>query len=212
MKVCHIFPTLLLFDGPTNFISNLAGQLKERGVDSTVISLRHPPAGRNAGAQITARGARYLELGMKEGIWDPAAVFRLAKLLRNEKPDIVQCNLFRGNVYGSLAAKLAGIPKIVCVAHNQEEYMTGNGLQARLARRLERFVSKFANMYVAVSQAVADTIVCQMSISNIRVIHVGLDPVQARFNPRSRSGPIGDSARFLCAWICRQASSSKGIF
>lgn len=178
MKICHVFPTLLLHDGPSNFVSTLVGQLQKMGVDNTVVSLRHPPLGRSAETSLTARGARYFELGMKEGIWDPLAVYRLAKFLSNERPDIVQCNLFRANVYGPIAAKIAGVHNVICIAHNEEEYMTGSGIQARLARILERLVSRCATTYVAVSQAVADTVISKVSISKISVIHAGLDPLK----------------------------------
>lgn len=178
MKVCHIFPTLLLFDGPTNFVLNLVDELRTRGVENSVVSLRQPPAGRSAQNAITARGAQYSELGMEEGIWDPSVVVKLARFLKREKADIVQCNLFRANVYGTLAAKMAGISRIICVAHNQEEYMTGNGLRLKLARSLERFTARLVCKHIAVSQGVASTLRRRMSIENVEVIHVGLPPIE----------------------------------
>lgn len=175
MKVCHVFPTVLLHDGPTNVLLGLLGQLGNRGVANTVISLRRPPLDRNASEKITALGARYIQLEMKQGLWDPSILSTLSKTIRAEQPDIVQCNLFRANVYGTIATRMSGVARSICVAHNIESYMTGSKPQDRIARALERTTSRWTAGYVAVSEAVASAVRDHIGIQKIRVISNGLE-------------------------------------
>lgn len=179
MKICHIFPTLMLHDGPTNVLLGLLEALASSGIENTVISLRRPPAARDAGRAIEALGVRYIEIGMRRGILDPGSLSRLIRVLRTESPDVTQCNLFRGNVYGTIAAKLSGSIPTICVAHNIESYMTDERLESKFARRAEAASSNLATIYVAVSRAVAAALNQHLNISRVKVIHNGIGPVAA---------------------------------
>lgn len=67
-----------------------------------------PLAPRLAGAGIETHVLR-----MKPGVPSPAALIKLVKLLRNLKPNILQCWMYHANQLGLLAAKLAGVPRVV---------------------------------------------------------------------------------------------------
>jgi glycosyltransferase involved in cell wall biosynthesis len=68
-------------------------------------------------------GSPYLEQARREGLpgfamplrgeLNPAAVFRLARLLRRERPDIIHCHDSHAHTLGTLASRLAGAGRTV---------------------------------------------------------------------------------------------------
>ncbi|MGH6976063.1 MAG: glycosyltransferase, partial [Stellaceae bacterium] len=64
------------------------------------------------GALVTAlrdAGIAVRELDMRRGIFSPAAVFRLARIIRRERPALVQTWLYHADLIGLLAARLAAV-------------------------------------------------------------------------------------------------------
>jgi len=53
-------------------------------------------------------GIAVFELGMRRGIPSPGAIFRLAGIIRRERPALVQTWLYHADLIGLLAARLAG--------------------------------------------------------------------------------------------------------
>jgi glycosyltransferase involved in cell wall biosynthesis len=193
LRVCHIFPTVLLHDGPTNVLLALLKQLDANGIENTVVSMREPPEGRSAEQIIRSLRANYIELGMKKGLLDIETVPSLARLIRRDKFQIVQCNLFRANIYGALATRLAGSARSICVAHNVERYMTDSDVVSRAARTVERQCVRFASAYVGVSQAVGSAIrdLLALESDKIAIIQNGLDDsplIASRGEARERLG------------------------
>lgn len=76
------------------------------------------------------------------------ATARLSKLLRKQSPDLLQTFLFHANITGMLAARLAGVPKIV----------TGVRVADRSSwrHRAERWFTRRADRIVCVSRSVAN--------------------------------------------------------
>jgi glycosyltransferase involved in cell wall biosynthesis len=175
VRICHILPTVMRDDGPSNVLFELVDALRSKGISSTVISLRRPPSDRDPESILTDAGARYIGLQMRQRLWDPGAWMRLARSIRIARPEIVQCNLIRANVYGTLAAQLCKSTHVVCVAHNVERYMVSGDRLSRIARQIERQTAKMASAYVAVSEAVAAALREKLRVSRqIVVIPNGL--------------------------------------
>lgn len=163
--------------GPSNVLLALLGQLRTRGVSSTVVSLRRPPTGRSARAKVEALGAHYLELNMGSAIWDLRVIRPLMGVIETERAQIVQCNQLRANLYGTLAAIVDGSVPTIFVGHGVEEYMTGCDPTSRAARMIERWGARWAAAYVAVSQAVADAVCNNIGVRDNKIVVIpnGLD-------------------------------------
>lgn len=58
------------------------------------------------------------ELGMNPGSLDFSALIKLTRLIRYHKPDIVQTWMYHSNLIGSIAARLAGVRKVLWSIHN----------------------------------------------------------------------------------------------
>ena len=80
----------------------------------------------------------------------PFAIRRLARLLKRENIDLVHSHLFLGNTIGRIAARLAGVRRLIASEHNT--YHWKNFLHSAI----DRFLAKRTQTIVAVTQAVAD--------------------------------------------------------
>jgi len=58
--------------------------------------------------RVSSLGIRFHRLGMRPGVPDPRVIWSLARLLRLERPDLVQTWTYHADLIGGLASKLAG--------------------------------------------------------------------------------------------------------
>lgn len=65
------------------------------------------------GPLLRASGIEIHVLGMRPSRPSPFALFKLIKLLRRDKPQVVQTWMYHADLFGALAARLAGIKSIV---------------------------------------------------------------------------------------------------
>jgi glycosyltransferase involved in cell wall biosynthesis len=109
MKVCHVI-TGLHTGGAEVMLQNLIAALARDGVTHTVISLtdRGP-----IGDAIAASGVRVDSLGMRRGAPDVRALATLHRLIREQSPHVVQTWMYHANLLGGLAARLAGVRRVV---------------------------------------------------------------------------------------------------
>lgn len=110
--------TGLSYGGAETQLVNLATKLKCRGWDVRVVSMLPPQAFveelKNADIPLAT-------LNMRRGVADPRAVFRLLKILREWKPDIVHSHMVHANLLARVTRLLSPIPVLICTAHNTYE-------------------------------------------------------------------------------------------
>lgn len=70
------------------------------------------------GPMLEALGVPVTMLNMSPSRPSPAAFIRLVRLLRKEKPDLVQTWMYHADLFGGLAARVVGIRRIVWGIHN----------------------------------------------------------------------------------------------
>ena len=119
-----------------NFRLALATALRDGGAEVLLVS----PRGRY-GDRFARLGFRWKELPFDRRTLNPtaqvAAIARLARLYSSERPDIVHHFTIKCAVYGSIAAKLAGVPVIVnALAGLGSTHPACGGRSHRLARML----------------------------------------------------------------------------
>ncbi len=130
---------------------------------------------RAAGLPLEALGARR--------IYGPSALrafLRLVRRLRTERPAIVQTYLTSANVFGALAARAAGIQRLLTTRRD-----TGFGDSRALSRALT-LTSRGATRILCVSRDVAEVVARREGAdpSKLAVIPNGID--LDRFSPRGR--------------------------
>ncbi len=84
----------------------------------------------------------------KRGRVDPAALFRLARLVRKIRPSIVHTWLFAGNCYGRVAAHCARAPVIIASERCVDLWKTGWQFA------IDRLLARWTNAIVVNSQAI----------------------------------------------------------
>jgi len=92
-------------------------------------------------------------LEMRRGTLDPAGLWRLTRLLRQERPDLVQTWLYHSDLLGLIASRLTGVPRLawnIRCSETDERYRTG--LRGVLVRILSR-LSAWPDVVIANSSA-----------------------------------------------------------
>lgn len=112
IKVAHIIWSLEI-GGAERAVQAIAEGLDPENFRSIVICLNQE--GRLSAA-LKAKGIPVFAL-RKKGAVDIAMLFRLIRILKNEKIEILHAHLFGASLWGRLAGKIAGIPILIAHEH-----------------------------------------------------------------------------------------------
>jgi glycosyltransferase involved in cell wall biosynthesis len=111
----------------------LAVAAKNAGYDVAVVTNVSTYADR-----IAQTGIRLIPFNLDRGSMNPikaiALIVRLARIYRQEKPDLVHHVAIKPILYGSIAARLAGVPHVVNAITGMGYIFTSKHLKARLLR------------------------------------------------------------------------------
>jgi glycosyltransferase involved in cell wall biosynthesis len=117
---------------------HIALAARDAGFD-VVVATRVRAEGGDA-ARITAAGLRLHPIGMSRGRLNPwrelLSVLELLRVYRRERPDLVHHVAVKPVIYGSLAARLAGVPRVVNALAGLGFLFSSISLKARLLRPL----------------------------------------------------------------------------
>lgn len=169
MKILQVIP-YFCFGGAETMCENLTYALTAMGHDVTVVSLYNEKT--PIAQRMEAAGVRILYLDKKLGL-DLSMFSKLAKIMKQERPDVVHSHL---NVikYTVAAAKLCGIRRCVHTVHNvaQEE------AEGRLEKIISTVYFKLGwSVPVALSPEVRNTILSFYGLkeTNVPMIYNGVD-------------------------------------
>lgn len=126
-----------------NFRRSLALALRDAGHDVLLVSPDGP-----YGEKLRALGLRWEPVPMDRRSLNPLReallLSHLASLLRREQPDIVHGFTIKCAVYGSLAARMAGVPGRVNAVAGMGYVFISNSLKARVLRPIVRLLLRLA--------------------------------------------------------------------
>lgn len=126
-----------------NFRRALALALRDAGDEILLLS---PPG--LYGTKLSEMGLRWESVPMVRRSLNPirelALLWHLVKLLRHEKPFLVHGFTVKCAVYGSLAARIAGVPARVSAVAGMGHVFISNSAKARLLRPVVRFLIRVA--------------------------------------------------------------------
>ena len=80
---------------------------------------------------------------------DPYLVIRLARRLRDLAPSLVHTHLLHADLYGTVAARIAGVPAIISSRHNDDPFRARWPLSFLL-----RIINRYTNRFIAISERV----------------------------------------------------------
>lgn len=168
VKVMQIIPELALA-GAEIMVENLTEKLFENGYDVSVVSLfsYHSPITE----RLENKKIPVFYLDKKQG-FDIKVIFRLYKLFKQERPDIIHTHRYI-MPYAMIAAILSKVPVKIHTIHNVAEYETG----AR-QRKINKLFYKYFNIVpISISPIVKRTVEREYKLSSNQVpmIYNGID-------------------------------------
>jgi glycosyltransferase involved in cell wall biosynthesis len=131
IKVMHVITTL----GPAGaetMLCRIASAMDAKRFENDVVSLTGIL---DQAEKMQAIGIRVRSLGMKRKMPNPLLVMRLARWIRESKPDVVHTWMYHANLVGAFAARLAGGVPVVWGIHH-------TALDPRIDKRRTMFVNR----------------------------------------------------------------------
>ena len=131
IKVMHIITTL----GPAGaetMLCRIASGMDGARFENEIVSLTGIL---DLAERMQAIGVRVRTLGMKTSVPNPLLVMRLARWIRESKPDVIHTWMYHANLIGALAARLAGDVPVVWGIHH-------SGLDPRVDKRRTMLVNR----------------------------------------------------------------------
>ncbi len=125
------------------------------------------------GREIRELGVPVKALNKKLYLWNVLLLYDLFRIFVKERPDILHTSLFIPNTYGRVAARLAGIDKVVTTLHNPDYSYEDNGRWTfKVRKAIDKYSGKFCNsLFLAVSESVKDDFQKQLNFKNIEVLY-----------------------------------------
>lgn len=185
MKVLHIITDLLL-GGAESVLVEVALRGQRDGHTNLVVSLTDDQP---LGERLRSAGIRVLALNMRPNRPDPRAVLRLAKIIRAEKPELIQTWMYHADLLGSVASLFAGRPPVVWgIHHTAADPATLNPrtyqilkLNARLSRSIP------TRIICCAESAKTSHIDVGYRADHMTVIPNGVDVTRFQSNPAARA-------------------------
>ncbi|MBI3088223.1 MAG: glycosyltransferase [Candidatus Omnitrophica bacterium] len=184
VRIVHLIESLGVGGAERRLVSDLRW-LDRRRYEHRVVYLTPADALR---AEIEALGVPTYGLGMR-GLRDwRSGLVRLTARLRAWRPHVVHTQVFGADVYGRLAARLAGVPAVVSTVQTMPYDPTLSRFYSRKRMAADRWTARWcARRLIAVSEPVRDALVERFGLpaSRICVIPNGVDLV--RCSPATES-------------------------
>src|SRR2546423_1119466 len=185
IKIMHVITTL----GPAGaetMLCRLAAGMDGTRFENEIVSLTSIL---DLAESMQAIGVRVRTLGMETAMPNPLLVMRLARWIRDSKPDIIHAWMYHANLVGALAARLAGgVPVIWGIHHS--------GLDSSMDRRRTMLVNRAC---AVLSRKYVSRVVCCSEASlrihkhrnyvaeKLEVIPNGFDLEQVKPSPAARA-------------------------
>lgn len=161
IRVCHIV-TRLAVRGVPRQVLDIAEGLDPARFDVEVLTGHSEPDEGDLWEEACERGIRVTRI---ESLCRPVrlssdvrALYQIYRHLRAHPCDLVHTHIAKAGLLGRLAARFAGIPRVVHTYHGIPNEWVGHGTSARFFRAVERSISTQTDAIVAVSRAVQDLV------------------------------------------------------
>lgn len=212
MRVAHIIKVTRISGAERHLLVLLKG-LRDKGVDARLVILvepHNPMDDMLSEAEAVAIPITRITIYRH---YDVTLIWRLGKVLRDLRPDIVHTHLIHADLFGLITSKLVRIPKIIASRHNDDHFR-----YHPMLRRISQVMWWLTDGGIAISNAIRDfTMLIEGASSNkVEVVHYGLpycwiedeDIQHARQQIRAELN-LGDDTIIL-GMVCRLVEQ-KGI-
>jgi glycosyltransferase involved in cell wall biosynthesis len=152
--------------GAERFAAGLAIDLRKAGFEVTCCTTRH--MSEDFRMLFDQAGVRSITLD-RRAKWDVYKLWKLRRILKDSRVDVLHAHLFGSNVWGSLMGRIAGTP--IVIAHDHSWSYEGNQLRRFLDGQL---VGNLADVFVAVCEKDAQRMVSYEKVpaEKVRVLPI----------------------------------------
>lgn len=211
--------------GPALHVAYLTAGLAERGYATTLVA---GTIGRGEESMASVAQTREVRIETLADLHreisplrDIRATFRLARLLRRDRPQILHTHTAKAGAVGRIAALLAGDARPPIIVHTFHGHVLRGyfgPLTAFAFRTLERWLARVSTVLVAVSPEVRDDLV-RLGVapaSKFAVVRLGIelgervgeaDDVETRNETRRVMGIPADA--FVVGWVGRMTAVKR---
>lgn len=178
--VMHILPSLAS-GGAERFVYDVCSRLPERGFEAHVVSIL-----RGGPLEPLFHDRVPFTVLDRRGLFGLSAVRSLVRLMREMRPDVVHTHLFGADVWGRIAAKIAGVPVIISTEHNV------NTEHGAIKRFIKGMLSLITDRFIAPAEVVKQNMIGREYIpaKMIAVIPNGIDMSRVMLRPPRGFGDV----------------------
>jgi glycosyltransferase involved in cell wall biosynthesis len=181
VKIVRIIARLNV-GGPAIHVVLATQELGQRGNDCVLIVGPVPETEGSMEYYAAERGVRFIrvpQLVRPLSPWkDLVALWKIYRILRREKPDVVHTHTAKAGTVGRTAAVLAGVPVIVHTFHGNIFDGYFSPAKTRLFLFIERFLARFTDRIIAVSKSQRDELIDRYRIApaeKFQIVRLGID-------------------------------------
>ncbi|HWA74807.1 MAG TPA: glycosyltransferase [Polyangiaceae bacterium] len=149
IPVVHLI-TGLGVGGAETMLHKLLANIDRERFPSSVVSMIEPGP---MAPKIAALGVHVESLGLSRGVPDPRAVRSLVRLLRHERPAILQAWMYHADLLGLAAARIARVPKIAWNIRCSDLDMKNSGRLLSAVFSAHGLAARFADAIIVNSGA-----------------------------------------------------------
>jgi glycosyltransferase involved in cell wall biosynthesis len=112
LKVVHVYKDFDVYNGLTEILTILAQNFDHEKFELGVCVFRY--GGNAFGEKFKSLGGKIFNLDVPKKTYnEPREMIALYRFLKQYRPQIVQTHVLKANLYGTIAAKMAGVPVII---------------------------------------------------------------------------------------------------
>ncbi len=190
--------------GTEAHILDLASRLNRQRFDVTVCALKGDDC---LAEELRTRGVRVIMLGGRSKL-DARVLFRLWRLVRRERPDVVHAFLFWANVAARVMGRLVKIPVVISSYH---DVMVG---ERWLSRMVDRLTMRWTHCMTCCSDAVRRSVFAQIGGEQAKYFTIlfGVDLSRFGSGHTLKKQELGlQEGLAVIGTVCRLVEPKKGL-
>ncbi len=190
--------------GTEGQILELASQLDRGRFAVTVCALKGDGV---IAQELRDRGVRVITLD-GQGAWDVRVLYRLFKVIRAERPDVIHAFLFWANLASRIVGRLLRVPVLI------SSYRELAGCRTWPRRMADRLTGRWVHAMTCCSEAVRELTLMTVGgeARKYVTIHNGIDPDRFTAGRRLTGSELGLQEKLpVIGTVCRLSEPEKGL-